>query len=269
MSKNITIAGLGWLGLPFSIHLLNRGYAVKGSVTTQQKAEDLRSKAIDAYRLEINEHRLQGSIKALLSEAEVLVIMIPPGLRRNQGANYALKMARFLQVIEQQSVKNVILVSSTSVYDDSQGTVTEDDIPLPQTLAGKQLLDVEKLFFNSPHFNCSVVRFGGLYGGNRNPVNFLAGRTDLRNGAAPVNLIHRDDCIGILTAIIEQEAYGHIFNAVMPQHPSKKEYYTSQAIQLGLEPPLYVNPTVSEVFKRVNSSRIPKVLGYTFQHALS
>jgi len=86
-----------------------------------------------------------------------------------------------------------------------------------------------------------------LYGGSRNPVRFLAGRKDLNNGTAPVNLIHREDCIGILKAIIGQDAFGYIFNAVIPQHPSKKEYYTKQAVTLGLEPPTY-NTNIQEVY---------------------
>ena len=154
------------------------------------------------------------------------------------------------------------------MYDDSQGVVTEKNIPIPQLNASKQLYDVEQIFFNAPSFKCSIVRFGGLYGGNRNPVRFLAGRKDLHNGEAPVNLIHREDCIGILMAIIKQDAFGHIFNAVAPQHPTKKEYYTKQAVLLGLEPPDYDKHDEEVIFKQIDSINVKAVLGYEYVHDL-
>ena len=267
MNKQITIAGLGWLGKAFAAHLISQGYSVKGSVTDVTKAVALSSQGIPAYPLLISENGLSGAPDVLLSNTDVLAIMIPPGLRKNTGANYALKMAHFLHRIEKSKVKKVILVSSTAVYDDSQGIVTEEVVPMPQTNAAKQLFDVEQIFFNTPAFKTSIVRFGGLYGGTRNPVRFLAGREGLNNGSAPVNLIHREDCIGILRAIIAKDAFGHIFNAVAPQHPAKHIYYTKQAAQLNLAAPQY-SVEQSGPFKTVNSVNVQKVLGYTFQVAL-
>ena len=268
MNKHITIAGLGWLGQPFAASLIKQGYIVKGSVTDQIKVKTLKANGLHTLRVVLTEAGTVGEAQLFLENTDVLVIMIPPGLRGNTGANYALKMAHFLHEIEASHIKKVILVSSTSVYDDSQGKVTEKDRPLPQLNAAKQLLEVEQLFFNTPSFKTSIVRFGGLYGGSRNPVRFLAGRKGLNNGDAPVNLIHREDCIGILTAIIKQDAFGHIFNAVTPQHPSKEAYYTKQAINLGVEAPQYNKSSSEEVFKQVDSDHISEVLQYAFKHSL-
>lgn len=267
MNKRITIAGLGWLGKAFAATLINVGYTVKGSVTDTNKAKELSEKGITAHPMVITEGGVTGKIDTLLSDTDVLVIMIPPGLRRNSGANYALKMAHFLHEIEKTSIRKVILVSSTSVYDDDQGHVTEKDIPKPQSNAGKQLYDVEQLFFNTPAFETTIVRFGGLFGGSRNPVKFLAGRTGLSNGDAPVNMIHREDCIGILVSIIQKNAFGHIFNAVSPQHPTKRDYYTAQAEKLDLTPPEY-DKEGDTIFKKVDSTSVAEVLGYTFKVAL-
>jgi nucleoside-diphosphate-sugar epimerase len=264
LNKQITIAGLGWLGKTLAVHLKNSGYSVKGSVTDAAKATSLSSLGIPTFPLLIGENGLSGAPDALLSNTDVLAIMIPPGLRKNTGANYALKMAHFLHHIEKSKVNKVILISSTAVYDDSQGIVTENVVPKPQTNAAKQLFDVEQIFFNTPAFATSIVRFGGLFGGNRNPVRFLAGREGLTNGAAPVNLIHREDCIGILEAIIAKDAFGHIFNAVAPQHPTKKRYYIEQATQLNLSPPTYTDGQ-SEMHKTINSVNIKEVLDYTFK----
>ena len=110
----------------------------------------------------------------------------------------------------------------------------------------------------------SIVRFGGLFGGNREPVRYLAGRTHLNDGNAPVNLIHREDCVEILTEIVKQDAFGFIFNAVIPSHPTKKEYYTQKAIELGLTPPHYSEDLAID-YKQVDSDNISSILSYTYR----
>lgn len=268
MSKTVAIAGLGWLGKAFAQKIQILGYGIKGSVTSLHKASELRKGGINAYQVAISEDGVIGPVQAFLRDVDYLVIMIPPGLRRNTGANYVLKMTHFLREIKKSAIKKVILVSSTSVYNDSQGKVTEKTLPKPTTIAGKQLLEVEKMFFTSEEIDVSIVRFGGLFGGSRQPARYLAGRKALRNGNAPVNLIHRDDCIGILLEIIKQEAFGHTFNAVIPQHPFKADYYSRKAAELGLVPPTYSKEPESEVFKQVDSERLELVLGYEFKHTL-
>lgn len=259
---------MGWLGQPLARRLMNLGYSVKGSVSNMEKATMLQKNGLNAFPMEVSESGVSGEIKALLSETEFLVIMIPPGLRRNTGADFVLKMVHFLEEIKKYLVEKVVLVSSIATYGDNQGRVTENDLPNPSTQAGKQLLQVEQLFMNSPNFKTTVVRFGGLYGGSRQPVNYLSGRENLSDGNAPVNLIHREDCIGILSEIIKQEVFGQVFNAVNPQHPSKEEYYTKKARDLNIPPPLYSKQIEDNSYKQVDSVRVEKILGYRFLHQL-
>ncbi|WP_347373687.1 NAD(P)H-binding protein [Aequorivita sp. Q41] len=267
MNKTVAIAGLGWLGQPLAYHLATLGYIVKGSVTSVEKATLLQKNGFEAYRVEFSEMGIDGEINALLDNLEYLIIMIPPGLRKNTGADYVLKMTHFLEAIKKASVTKIILVSSTSVYDDAQGKVTEKDTPAPNTIAGKQLRQVEQLFSNSDAFQTTIVRFGGLLGGSRQPVKYLAGRKDLADGNAPVNLIDRKDCINILVAVLKKDAFGTIFNAVNPSHPKKADYYIEKAKALGLDPPTFA-VTSEEEFKQVDSENLPAILNYTFQYSI-
>lgn len=268
MNKTITIAGLGWLGQPLAHRLIDLGYSVKGSVTTLEKATHLQQHGYNAFPVEISETGITGEIEALLKNTDCLIIMIPPGLRRNTGADFVLKMAHLREEIKKQEVSKIILVSSTSVYDDSQGLVTEKDNPKPETIAAKQLRQVEELFINTSSFKTTVVRFGGLIGGSRKPARYLAGRKDLNDGNAPVNLIHRDDCINILVEIIKQDAFENIFNAVNPHHPKKSDYYIQKAAEMCLEPPTFAQGDSDEIFKQVDSENLRKVLGYEFKNKL-
>ncbi|EDM45502.1 hypothetical protein SCB49_06832 [unidentified eubacterium SCB49] len=266
MRTTIAIAGLGWLGIPLAQKLIMQGYLVKGSVTTVKKATMLQVKGLDAYAVQVTEKGVLGAPQGFLKNAEILIIMIPPGLRRNSGADYVSKMSHFLKEVQSSDVSKVVFISSTSVYGDAQDKVTESDLPQPENEAGRQLLKAEQLFFNAPDLQTSIVRFGGLYGGSRQPVKYLAGRKDLNGGNAPVNLIHRDHCVGIISEIIKQQCFGHVFNAVHPSHPKKKNYYAAQAEVLNLEVPLFLDDNA--VYKQVDSKNLQEILGYTFKSEL-
>ncbi|SRX72451.1 NAD(P)H-binding protein [Aequorivita antarctica] len=268
INKTIAITGLGWLGQPLGYRLASLGYTVKGSVTTIEKATLLQQNGFDVYPVEISENGIEGEIQALLNNADCLVIMIPPGLRKNTGADYVLKMAHLVAAINESAVSKIILVSSTSVYDDSQGNVTEKNEPRPETIAGKQLRQVEELFINSEELQTTIVRFGGLIGGTRQPAKYLAGRKDLSDGNAPVNLIHREDCINILVEILKQDAFGKIFNAVNPNHPRKSDYYIQKAEELGLELPSFAENSTDEVYKQVDSENLKMILNYSFKTSI-
>jgi hypothetical protein len=101
----------------------------------------------------------------------------------------------------------------------------------------------------------------------------LAGRKNIENPNAPINLIHQDDCIGIIEKIIEKSLrqaqtdkldWNETFNAVTPFHPSRKDYYTQKALELNLNLPEF-NPENDTFGKTILSEKIETVLGYTFK----
>ncbi|UWX55254.1 hypothetical protein NYZ99_01135 [Maribacter litopenaei] len=87
-----------------------------------------------------------------------------------------------LNEIASSSVNNILFVSSTSVYGENQGEVNEETIPIPSSEAGKQLLETEKLIRENSHVESTIIRFAGLIGPDRHPVNMLSGRTQPYRG---------------------------------------------------------------------------------------
>ncbi|WP_321539617.1 NAD(P)-binding domain-containing protein [Flavobacterium piscinae] len=47
--KQISILGCGWLGMPLAKHLLQKGYSIKGSTTTETKLELLQNEGITPF----------------------------------------------------------------------------------------------------------------------------------------------------------------------------------------------------------------------------
>lgn len=263
----ISVLGCGWLGFPLAKKLRSEGYSVKGSTTSDNKITVLHDNGIAPYQIALTEDGIQGAIANFLEHSEILIIDIPPGLRKValpvSEKTFVAKIEKLLPFITQSPIKKVLFVSSTSVYADENRLVTEDTIPNPDTESGRQLAEVEMLLQNNPNFETTIIRFGGLIGEDRHPIKMLAGRENLDNPDAFVNLIHREDCIGIMMRIIENEAWNETFNAVTPYHPTRKEYYHKKAEEMNLAIPKFASDK-SSTEKRISSAKIEKVLNYTF-----
>jgi len=122
---------------------------------------------------------------------------------------------------------------------------------------------VENLFRNLTDFKTTIIRFGGLIGADRNPARFLL-KSNSVIANVPVNLIHQDDCIGIITAIIKQELWGETFNACCQEHPLKKEFYGKAALISGL--PVPVISDQNGAYKIIDSSKLKRLSKYKFKY---
>jgi nucleoside-diphosphate-sugar epimerase len=266
----ISILGCGWLGLPLAKALLENKFSIKGSTTSNEKLLVLKNLGIQRFQIELSETRIQGEVDSFLENSKILIIDIPPKLRGNSKENFVSKIRNLIPLIEKSGVENVIFISSTSVYGDTSTalSVTEETALNPDTESGKQLVQSEQLLLSNSNFKTSVLRFGGLIGEDRHPIKFLAGRTNIENPNAPINLIHQEDCIGIILEILRQTqnnklVWNETFNAVTPFHPSRKEYYTQKAIEFKLPLPEF-NSENGTFGKTIASSKVETILGYTF-----
>ncbi len=259
--------GCGWLGLPLAISLINKKYKVHGSTTSQEKIIPLTKNGIIPFLISFSEDEIVGDISKFLTNIEVLIINIPPKLRGNHQESYVKKMQLLHREVKKAALQKVIFVSSTSVYGDVEGEVTEETIPQPSTESGKQLLAAENIFVNDTGLKTTVIRFGGLIGPNRHPITRLSGKRELSNGNQPINLIHLDDCIQIITAILEQSWWNETLNGVYPAHPIKQEYYTKEALKQGLQSPDYKEDNF-EKGKKVHSKVLINVKKFEFTTSL-
>jgi nucleoside-diphosphate-sugar epimerase len=155
-------------------------------------------------------------------------------------------------------LNKVLFISSTSVYAESNDELNEK-APLNEGRVAR----AEALFTTNPNFKCTVLRFGGLFGYNRLPGNFFPEGRIIPNPEGVVNLIHRDDCIGIINALLEQEVWGEIFNACAPTHPTRREFYTREQLKLGRPKPVF-NSANPDTGKRINSQKLIECIGYNF-----
>ncbi|MBZ0201239.1 MAG: SDR family oxidoreductase [Ignavibacteriaceae bacterium] len=260
--ETISILGCGWLGLPLAHNFIHNGYKVKGSTTSPGKINSLKGNRIDPFIVTLTPLLNSGTNKFF--NADVLIINIPPNNGDDKVEYHKKQIESIKTTLDKSSTSRVIFVSSTSVYNECNSTVVEEDAVNPESISGKALLAAENILFRSRKFKTTIIRFGGLIGEDRNPGKFLAGRINVTGGNTPVNIIHRDDCIEIIFQVIKQDVYGEVFNAVADEHPTKKEFYTKAALSLNLEPPQFNNEKTN--YKIVVSSKLKQKLGYKFIH---
>ncbi|WP_419701688.1 SDR family oxidoreductase [Mucilaginibacter sp. NFX135] len=258
---NISILGCGWYGQALAKALITAGHTVKGSTTSPQKLEALAADGIDPYLVSF----LQGNEQYddAFFTCDVLFICIPPKSRGGEGPEFIYKIQGIIKAIKKHGVKNVVFISSTGVYADVNAEVDELSDPQPNTEAGRILLEAEDLFRAESTFKTTIIRFAGLIGPDRDPSRFFAGKKDIANGNAPVNLIHLDDCIGLSMAILTRQAFGYLFNGCSPDHPSRSAFYTVASIRSGLEAPEFLDEL--KEWKVVRSVNVEAILGYRYK----
>jgi len=167
-----------------------------------------------------------------------------------------------IKEIEKSAVNEVVFVSSTSVYMDNNETISESNsVELMQC----SMRTIEEMFRNCGKFRTTIVRFGGLIGYNRHPGKFFSNGRIVKNPDANVNLIHRDDCIGIITKIIESDIWGEVFNCCADTHPTKREFYTQVAHSIGERSPNFASSGETS-FKIISNQKVKKLLKYKFLH---
>ena len=263
--QTVSILGCGWLGLPLGVKLKNIGYQVKGSTTREEKLSLLQDKGIRPYLISLSPD-INTDYDPDFFEADTLILNIPPPRKHPDLENYYPHQIRgVLGKSENKRLKNILFVSSTSVYPNLNRRVREDDAGGELSTSGQTLLQVEQMLQEQQHFQVTILRLCGLYDENRNPGRFLAGRTLKSNGSDCVNLIHRQDCVDIIVKLLERDLWGEVFNACSDEHPSKASFYRLAASKLSLSPPEFTKDAPHS-YKIIDSRKLKDRLGYTFSY---
>ncbi|TBW27889.1 SDR family NAD(P)-dependent oxidoreductase [Gramella sp. KN1008] len=265
----IAILGCGWLGLELGKRLRQQNHEVKGSVTRMERMADLRTAGLIPYSIKLYEKGVQGDIRSFLSGAEILIVDIPPGLRKNPETDFVKKIRNLIPYIEKSYLPRVIYISSTSVYEDREDfpVYTEEEKTDNSNNTAVQLRNAELLFLNNENFKASVLRFGGLIGKQRHPVKHLSGRKGIKNPEAPINLVHQEDCIAAILKLMEKQKDNSVWNVVYPEHPSKKDYYTRIALDKNMAQPEFDQEGVSRG-KKISSEKLIKELDFKFSQSI-
>lgn len=246
--KKVSVLGCGWLGKPLAISLLEEGFAVNGSTTSEDKITILESLDINAFIVDI------ASFEEFDDFLNTDILIIAITSKDVDG------FENLISQIQNSPVQKVIFISSTSVYGRINKVMTEEDAVLETPLT-----EIENLFRENTFFETTIIRFAGLFGGDRHPANWFKNGRKIPQPKGFVNMIHQEDCIEIIHTIIDQNCWNTTFNACSNHHPTRREFYTIAKLSRDFETPVFEENENYE-WKIISSQKLQDVLDYTFIH---
>jgi len=244
----LSLIGCGWLGKALALDLQESGHNLIAT-TAHDKAAEFTESGVPYIQLDAAVDNVPDSIK----KSDVLIYMVPP-----------LSVSHVKKLFDQIPVdKKIIFISSTSVYGKNLGNVDET---LEQHLCstGSPILLETENYIKERFKFATILRFGGLYGYKRHPVYFLQGKDELTGGHAFLHLVHRDDCIKAIKAVLGANAWGEIFNIIADVNFRKNEFYTMMAKKLNLLPPKYIVYDKSMKETKISNAKSKMILGMTY-----
>ena len=220
------IIGIGWLGTHFAEYSYER-YDIWATSRHKAKLSDKLREQVEVLHFELG-----GSVHHLpIAESEFLFFTIPP----SRIETYVEQCKDFFnEVLEINPSVRIFFISSTSVYGNKKGSLTEESKVKPKSENALKLLEVEKHLLNT---NSYILRCGGLIGEKRHPVYYLSGKHQIAKPQAAVNLVHERDICRFIDHTIHKALLPGIYNLVCPVHPNRKEYYDEVAARLSINPP--------------------------------
>lgn len=269
--ENISILGCGYVGSTIADYWQSQGHFVTGTTTSQRRVNLLSETLSRVLLMRGDDSKAVQSL--LKGQDTVLISVAPTGSQMANEATYEttyLTTAKnILQVVDQSpTVKQLIYLSSCSVYGDRQGEWVDESSPIfPSNPRSQVLQEAEQIISQAANENRKVCifRLGGIYGPGRELVGMLgglAGMTLPGKGDRIINWIHRDDIVGAIEFARLNELDG-VYNLVDDSQLTMREQVEQVCLQYGL-PPAQWNPLQGSLQRkslRVSNQKL-KAAGY-------
>lgn len=262
-SIRIGVIGCGWLGSALVETLVKEAYYVVATTQSQDKVKGIQELGAQAEIISLPFNDFNVTTAAIFY-CQTLVICIPPQLKQGKK-NYPEKILDIVKHAEPNIVKKIILISSTAVYADNIGDVTEQTQLKLSNEKVKILAEAEQHVINFSR-QSTVIRAAGLVGPNRHPGRFFNNNRLLNSPNAYVNLLHQTDLVAQILTFIKDQAATGIFNAVSEMQVTKKHYYSIAAKALNLPIPSFDENSEVELGRKVIGDKLRDRLGFQYQY---
>ncbi len=280
----VLIVGCGYIGRPLGQELGRQGHAVFGLRRRLSAAAELQAAGITPLHADITQPK---TLTQLPQDFDWVVNCSASG---GGGADdyrqvYLEGNRNLLAWLAQSPPQKFVYTSSTSVYAQNDGSVVTEESPAePETETAKVLVEAEKFLLDShsgsrgrsphQHFPAVILRVAGIYGPERGHAfkQFLCGEAHIEgDGSRWLNMIHRDDLIGVIIAALRTAKPGEIFNAADCEPVTQLTFFEWLAAKLNRPLPPKI-PATGELGRKrgvtnksVSNAKLLTHLKYAFQ----
>ena len=220
--ENMAIIGCGYVGSALADYWHQRGHIVTGTTTSTIRLSTLQPVTSRVALLSGNDLE---AVQSLIQDQDTVVVSVAPKGSRAVDSNiYAqtyLSTAKTLVKALNQApgVKQLIYLSSCSVYGDRQGRWVDETTPVAALDPYSQILqEAEDILLRTvgTEYRTCILRLGGIYGPGRELVNMFGGLSGLTlpgSGDRITNWAHLDDIIAGIEFARDNQLQG-IYNLV-------------------------------------------------------
>ncbi len=261
----ILIVGCGAIGLELAGVLSAKGHDVTG---LKRNPPASAASHIQYFTADISSPADLADLDTDFEQA--FFIVSPDG--RNEQSYRAVYETGLNNLLAKLPDAHWLMVSSTSVYGQSQGEwVDEDSVAQPENITSRLIrLAEQKLMALNPAN--IVVRFSGIYGPGREYLLRMARQAPAIQQTPPyfTNRIHQRDCVGVLSFLLDQRLAGvplkQCYLASDDDPAPMWEVMTWLAERLHRQQPTAkAADDNAGMNKRCSNARL-KALGYQFQY---
>jgi len=217
------IVGCGYIGLPLALQLKAAGHKIDAWVHSAASAESLGGHGF--HRI-ITGSVADAGLWTGLSRKYELVIHCASSSGGGEQAYEEVYVQGVHMMNSHQPGARRILVSSTSVYGQTQGEpVTEESPAEPESATSRILRRAEQMALNAGGV---VMRSSGIYGPKRGVLfeRFRRGQAVIEgDGLRWINQIHQRDLVAAIVHLIEAGKPGEIYNATDDRPVKYRDFY--------------------------------------------
>jgi nucleoside-diphosphate-sugar epimerase len=274
----VLIVGCGYVGLPLGAELVRLGHEVIGLRRSAGGDADLKSAGLTALHADITQPETLAKFPTGFDWV-VNCAASGGGGPAEYRQLYRRGNANLIEWLSAAPPKKFVYTSSTAVYGQNDGSVVNETSPTePAIETAKVLVETEKVLLTAARekkIPAVVLRVAGIYGPDRGYLlkQYLKNEARIEGaGARILNMIHRDDLIGVIIAALKSGRAGEIYNAVDDEPVSQFTFFQWLAGTLGKDmPPSAPEDTETNrkrgvTNKHVSNRRLRMELGYQFKY---
>ncbi len=273
----VLIVGCGYVGRPLGVKLARQGHQVFGLRRSGGALAELRAAGITPLQADITR---PGELAALPGPFDWVFNTV--AATRGGGVEDYRRVYRegtqnLINWLSGSPLRKFAYTSSTAVYGQEDGSLVRETSPTdPEAATARILVETEQLLLAAAReksFPAVVLRVAGIYGPDRGHLfrQYLQGQAVMAGrGERILNMIHRDDLVGILIAALQHGRSGEIYNAVDDEPVTQLRFFRWLAETLGKDMPPFeleapVSPKRGLTNKRVSNRKVKMELGYRFR----
>lgn len=274
----VLIIGCGYVGLALSRELIARGCQVTALRRSTGDSAASTVPGLEWWSADVTRPDTLPRLSRTF-EAVVQCVAAGGGGAEDYRRTYLEGTRHVLEWLAGTPPGKFVYTSSTGVYGQDDGSVVEETSPtVPSSVTAEVLIATEQLLLEASRtrgFPAVILRLSGIYGPGRGYWlrQFLSGEARLEgDGQRVLNMVHREDVVGTVIAVLERGTPGAIYNVTDNEPVTQSALFRWLAARLGrpfpssAETGAAANRRRGVPHKRVSNRRLREELGYALKY---